>query len=64
MSPPALPHAELIAVRVATFVFRYFVAATKPTASSFQALLIASGVLLVAGFLFIVEAIMQLLWDW
>ncbi|WOO84072.1 uncharacterized protein LOC62_05G007595 [Vanrija pseudolonga] len=52
------------AMRVATFVFRYFVATTKPTASSFQAILIASGVLLVAGFLFIVEAIMQLLWDW
>ncbi|MDU4205821.1 MAG: hypothetical protein E7H89_11935 [Cutibacterium acnes] len=54
----------LIAVRVATFAVRYEVAKTPTRASNFQALLIASGVLLVAGFLFLAEAVLMLLYEW
>lgn len=51
-------------MRVATFVVRYEVAKTPTKASNFQALLIASGVLLVAGFLFLAEAVLMLLYEW
>lgn len=42
---------------------RYYVASASPTAANFKALLIASGVLVVAGFLFLVEALLALLFQ-
>lgn len=51
-------------VRIATFAVRHEVAKTPPDASSFQVLLIASGVLLVAGFLFLAEAVLMLMFEW
>lgn len=43
---------------------RYIVAAASPTASNFKTLLIVSGVFLVAGFLFLAEAVMAILFEW
>lgn len=52
-------------MRVATFAVRHQVSITPLSLGTyFKALLIGSGVLIVMGFLFVVEAVMQLIWDW
>lgn len=43
---------------------RYLVAEAKPTASNFKVLLIISGVFVVAGFFFLVEAVMVTVFEW
>ncbi|KAL1406622.1 hypothetical protein Q8F55_008328 [Vanrija albida] len=52
------------AVRVATFIVRYLVTRAHPTDSDYKTLLIVAGVLVVAGFLFYCEAILELLVVW
>ena len=49
---------------MATFAVRHEVAAAHPSDKNFMALLIASGVLVVAGFLFLAEAVLTLMFDW
>ncbi|WOO84093.1 uncharacterized protein LOC62_05G007615 [Vanrija pseudolonga] len=52
------------AVRIATFIVRYIVTRAHPTDSDYKTLLIVAGVLVVFGFLFYCEAILELLVVW
>ncbi|BEI92623.1 uncharacterized protein CcaverHIS019_0502510 [Cutaneotrichosporon cavernicola] len=47
-----------------TFISRWLLSDASPNDSSFKILLIVAGIFVVAGFLFIVEAVMALLFEW
>lgn len=63
---PLYPSAPLThpPVRIATFIVRYIVTRAHPTDSDYKTLLIVAGVLVVFGFLFYCEAILELLVTW
>ncbi|CAK9781990.1 hypothetical protein CC85DRAFT_289254 [Cutaneotrichosporon oleaginosum] len=50
--------------RVATFIVRWLLADASPSDDSYKILLIIAGVFVVAGFLFLVEAVLSLLFEW